>query len=569
MAFRQTYVGSGIEGVRRAIERAETAAAEGARRHPALRRIAADSYAAVRGLLDRVEAAMKPLERLRDGDATALASFAQAHLEVALAFAADENGDHGLLWLGDAGTVASRFLQQLIATGPDGFALGAADYRDFYRSLLASEQVRPTIALHPRLFIWGPMEARLMQPDVVILGSLNEGIWPEAADAGAWLNRSMLKTLGLPAPEERIGFSAHDFSQLIAAPRVVLTRSQKVDGNPTVPSRWLLRINALLGGLEAADALQPSPHEPWLEWAAQRHAVSNATPAPAPEPRPPVEVRPRRMSVTDVETWIANPYAIYAKHVLRLEELRPPEQEPGPDLRGTFIHQALSAFAKDYPDRLPDDPARELMARLDALLLDHLAHPRIAAFWRPRFERFADWFAETEAARREGVSRTFSEVTGERWLDGPAGRFELTARADRIDLRRDGLIITDYKTGTPPRQKQVDSNEKPQLPLEAAIAMAGGFSGIAETRVVRLNFIRANGGEPPGEEVAIKGDAAVIAQKSISGLEALIARFDQAETAYRPARRAGFDYRYDRYAHLARVAEWSVPGDDDDTSERE
>ena len=132
----------------------------------------------------------------------------------------------------------------------------AADYADLYATLLARENVRERTAVHPRVAIWGPFEARLQQPDILILGSLNEGTWPEAAEPGAWLNRPMRRDLGLPSPEEEIGRAAHDFVSLLGAKTVYLTRAEKVDGVPTVPSRWLMRLTALLKGMDLTNVLE-------------------------------------------------------------------------------------------------------------------------------------------------------------------------------------------------------------------------------------------------------------------------------------------------------------------------
>src|SRR4030095_15445698 len=112
------------------------------------------------------------------------------------------------------------------------------------RSLVAGEAVRPLLGLHPRLFIWGPLEARLQQPDLVILGSLHEGVWPRPEAAGPCLSRPMREKLNLPPPERRTGLSAHDFTQALGASEVYLTRALKVDGVPTVPSRCVQALFA-------------------------------------------------------------------------------------------------------------------------------------------------------------------------------------------------------------------------------------------------------------------------------------------------------------------------------------
>ena len=85
---------------------------------------------------------------------------------------------------------------------------------------------------------------------MVILGSLNEGVWPRPQEASPWLSRPMAAKLGLPPPERRIGLSAHDFAQALGAPTVYLSRAVKADGVPTVPSRWLQRLNAIIEAAE-------------------------------------------------------------------------------------------------------------------------------------------------------------------------------------------------------------------------------------------------------------------------------------------------------------------------------
>ena len=58
-----------------------------------------------------------------------------------------------------------------------------------------------------------------------------------------------------------------------------------------------------------------------------------------------------------------------------------------------------------------------------------------------------------------------------------AGEFLLTARADRIDLfSGPEAEIIDYKTGHIPTDIEIKGGFAPQLPLEGAILLGGGFS---------------------------------------------------------------------------------------------
>ena len=447
-------------------------------------------------------------------------------------------------------------LAELIEDGR-AITLEPAEYPEFYRSLVAGEAVRPRLGLHPRLFIWGPLEARLQQPDLVILGSLNEGVWPRPEEAGPWLSRPMRASLKLPPPERRIGLSAHDFAQALGASEVYLTRALKVDGVPTVPSRWLQRLLALAkaAGIEARLA----PTAPWVAWARERDQVPKLDPVKAPEPRPPLEARPRQLSVTRIERWIANPYEIFAKDILKLEPLNELGSEPDAALRGQIVHRALQEFSREFRDRLPGDIEEALVGIADRHFAALAGSPVVKAFWRPAFRRFARWFAATEPTRRARVKDIMTEARGALDLGND---FRLTARADRIDIAEDGsAAIYDYKTGKPPAPSHVDELSAPQLPLEALIAAEGGFPDLGKCSVSDLLYIHITGrGEGGEERAAGKTDPETLASEARTKLTRLIARYADPDMPYEVKRRPGAAfqraYEYDQYEHLARIKEW-------------
>ncbi|MBC8050523.1 MAG: double-strand break repair protein AddB [Chitinophagales bacterium] len=527
--------------------------------HPAMRRLTPDDWGMAEDLCARLADAFAPLIQLEKGKPSMLCAYAHAHLETAKRLSAAEGEPEFAAWSGAECEAALRFMTRLGDDAIQSPKIEAREYPALYRSLMRGETVRGDQP-SGRISIWGPLEARLQQPDVIILGGLNEGVWPQAAEPGPWLNRTMLAALGFQPPERRNGQAAHDFAQAFGCPEVFVTRAEKADGAPTVPNRWLMRLQALLGGLDIANAL--APDKPWVEWARQRQEPLLRQPATQPKPRPPVAARPRVLSVTAVETFIANPYAIYARYILSLEPL----PELGGDFtareKGQIIHAALSSFSEQYPGELPPDAAPRLAEIADSMMAKLGEDEGARAFWRPRFQRFAEWFAETEAARREGVARIAAEIRGQATLATPEGVFTLTARADRIDMGDDETLrIYDYKSGSMPAQGEMAEGRAPQLALEAWIASEGGFSGIPAASVSKLAHISAKGGELPGEERAVTGDApSLLAAKAKAGLFALIADFDREQTPYTAMRRAAFDksYRFDPYEHLARMAEWSA-----------
>ncbi|MEO1265751.1 MAG: double-strand break repair protein AddB, partial [Pseudomonadota bacterium] len=322
--FRQLYLGKGLDDLGIAFEEARRATHDDTSqsRRFTIRQVALMSEADWDGaglLVARMTKALEPLADLAQRRETVpLPSLIATFVAAAEALAEPETpGAASPLWRREDGEAAADVLARLMVADLTAPELGARDLPTAFRALTATENVRTRGAVHPRLSIWGPVEARLQRPDVVILGSLNEGTWPQIPDTGPWLNRPMRRELGLPQPEEATGRAAHDVAQLMGADQVYLTRAEKVDGTPTVPSRWLMRLQAVVASTGADASF--APKRPWLAWALARQSAPPRASVVQPKPCPPVALRPRRLSVTDVGTWLMNPYALYAKKVLRLD----------------------------------------------------------------------------------------------------------------------------------------------------------------------------------------------------------------------------------------------------------
>ncbi len=513
----------------------------------------------LKGFLKTLGAAATPLVKAMKRKNVPFADLLRLHVEMAEAMAAsDETGGAERLWAGEAGEAAAAFVAELNEAGGVLAHIEGDQYPALFETLMAGRVVRPRYGRHPRLHIWGLLEARLQQADTLILGGLNEGAWPPEVMANPWMSRPMLKVFGLASPERRIGLAAHDFAQAFCAPNVVLTRATRVEGTPTVPSRWLLRLQTLLRGFGQENTLKPDLE--WLHWVSRLDAFKKPAAIPPPAPKPPVAARPRQLSVSRVETWIRDPYAIYAEHILSLRPLDPLDADPGAAERGSVIHKALERFITAHPGELPADPLGEMIAIGRKVFEEHLDRPGVRAFWWPKFQRIARWFIDFERDRRAtGHMTAATEVKGRFTLAGPAGDFTLSARADRIDrLSGGGLAIIDYKTGQTPTAPQVECGLAPQLPLEAAIAGAGGFEGLDGEKIDQLIYLRLSGGRPAGEIKVLKLDVAEVTDKAIAGLRKRIAAFDDPEMPYRSRPVPMFESQYGDYDHLARVKEWTA-----------
>ncbi len=467
------------------------------------------------------------------------------------------SGDERRLWTGDAGESLSAFIAEAFEAVAHIGPLRAEQYPVLIHTLMAHRAVRPRYARHPRVHIWGLLEARLQHADILVLGGLNEGTWPAASEASPWMSRPMMHKFGLPSPERGIGLSAHDFVQAACATRVFVTRARRANGTPQTPARWLVRLDTMLG--EAA----VEPDKTWPAWAESLNGTeAPATPCLPPHPRPPVAVRPRRLSVTSIEKWVRDPYAIYARHILKLQPLDPIAAEPGAADLGNVIHTALERFMKRQTDILADDALAKLLKIGETAFHETLSSPAVQALWWPRFKRIAQWFVSYEQGRRQaGFTPILIEQSGEISIDGLAGPFTLSAKIDRCDKSAaGGLVLIDYKTGGVPSKPQVESGLSPQLPLEAFMAQRGAFStqGLAPGLPIEaLVYIRLSGTRIAGEEISLKLDAEDTAHKTYENLVKLIHRFDDEPTPYLSRPRAMFESRYGDYDHLARVKEWA------------
>ena len=433
------------------------------------------------------------LMRRADPSTLPLCDHVARHVALAEQMAHGSGGaGRGGLWEEAAGREARRVMTELAAEAEHGTAMSAGDYADLIGALLSRGVARTPDASHPGIRIWGTLEARVQGADVLILGSLNEGSWPEMPPPDPWLNRRMRHDAGLLLPERRIGLSAHDFQQAVAAPEVWLTRATRSADAQTVPSRWLNRITNLLNGLPAqggTEALRGALAR-GQRWRDLARALESVAPIPAarrPSPRPPAHARPRTLSVTEIRTLKRDPYAIHAKHVLRLVPVDPLMRAPDAALRGTVIHKVLEVFIA----RTLQDPAtltpRHLVEVCREQLDQLVPWPEVRALWEGRIARVAEWFVKAEVERQAKGHPVLSEHKGQAAIEDLG--FTLVGKPDRIDMGHDGRItIYDYKSGTPPTEPaQVEYDR--QLLLLAAMAERGAFDGLAFAEVAAARYI--------------------------------------------------------------------------------
>jgi len=477
----------------------------------------------------------------------------EVHIKTAHGLSCDETGE-AALWQGDNGREMSEFLKELAGQAEALGKISGDEYPAIIDTLLQQKVVKPYLQTHPRLAILGTLEARLQNYDLVVLGGMNEGNWPPEPAADPWMSRDMRKTIGLPTPDQRVGQSAHDLYMALGTEQVVLTRSGKSGGSPTTPSRWLQRMTALLG---KTDLKRESAT--WLFWYQTLDMADEYLEIAPPEPKPELSLRPRRLSVTNIELLMRDPYAVYAKHILSLRPLDDLEADPSAADKGNIVHEIFDAFLRQNTGSLPED-ALETLLEIGRRKFGRLAltRPMVRVFWWPRFKLAAEAFIAEQKRRAPTHQTLATEVSGTWQVAGTTRPFEVTAKADRIDrLRSDGTaVIIDYKTGlTYKKNEEITSGRKPQLALEGVMAGEGAFEGLAAIAASQLEYWKIGASDKPLVITFPKVDIKATIDEARSGIAALANYFDDQSVPYLATPDPEFP-SYGEYDLLARTAEW-------------
>lgn len=521
-------------------------------------RLSTEQGAALAGLLDALETAMQPLCSLLESSTIAVPELVGRLHRAMVAIIADAELPGRQEF--------DAWAEDLKARAGEGPPLAPVALDAVLAALMAGRTVSSSRPGRDDIAIWGELEARLQNPDVMILAGLNEDVWPRVADPGPWLSRGMRLGAGLAPPERQQGQAAHDFEMAMGNAEVVLAFAQRRGTGPALPSRLLQRLEAFLAA--AAKPLR-GRGEVWLEQARRVDlAPREPSPAPRPAPRPPLVERPDKLSVTEIETLFRSPYDIYARHVLKLKKLPGLGEMPDARERGSMIHEVFDRFVTEGHDFAAPDAATRLLAMAGEAFAGLEAIGERRDIWLKRFERAAEEFLDFERLRDPEIARRHAEIRGE-WAF-PVG-FTLTGKADRIDLLRDGTLqIIDYKTGSIPSAKAMKAFEAPQLLLEAAMARAGAFAGVPPGDISALTYIKIGLGPEALTATPFKPreghDLATAADEVSRRLQAQVTGLLLSDRLPLPARirpDPTRTYRGD-YDHLARTSEWTISAGEDE-----
>lgn len=525
-------------------------------------------------LLSYIYTTLKTLNDIYFSPFLNFAQMFEEHLKVAekLADTDLKTGDK-IIWRKEDGICMAEFVAKFYDQCSILGNIPSNDYSKLFTMLLSSQTIRSRFGQHPRVKILGPIEARLQDFDVTIIGEANEGKWPQPPQADMWMSRPMKREFGMPVPERSIGIAAADFAHLLAGKKVYITRAEKDDGAPTGKSRWLLRLETVMAAnyadtppkelKNAYSFIYDAKYAKWardLERADIRQIAENKILPPSP--KPPVYARPRKMSAGKFSDWLNDPYTIYARYILQLYPLDRLDKPCQASDYGNLIHDILLEFNSKYPCAYP--PKQQAITELheisQRIMIERKIPPETIAFWKPAISSAIDWIVQQEENHRRNIDVIYNEISGKTDYTSSVGKFIIEARADRLEKNIDGsLSVIDYKTGSTPGEKAVIQGYAPQLPIEALIAQNDGFPNIKANQINTMSYWKI--GEKVIELNKEKSKQSI--ENAFSKIKNLIEDFDNEDTPYyshpTPVRgSANKDYE-----HLSRYLEWSVK----DTSE--
>jgi ATP-dependent helicase/nuclease subunit B len=571
-AWRGETVAKGLAGLRASFSRVPELQKEPHAPMPR-RRLNAEDIAAAGQVLAALETALTPLLEALAMPAPSFPAVVGAARQAVEALSLTETGAT-LAFAGSDGEALLRLFDDIDGALPDAPDGGRArDLVAILDGLLAETVVRRTGSGHPRVKIWGLLEARLLEADHVVLGGLIETVWPPETKTDSFLNRPMRAELGLSPPERRIGQTAHDFVAGIMAAKVTLSRARKAGEAETIASRFWQRLKAVTPKPVWARAEDAGKRLTAL--AAKLGEAAAVKPIVRPAPRPARHLQPTALSVTEIETLYRDPYQIFARKILKLDALPELIEDPSATDRGTLLHDIVGKFAETYPEHLPVDALAQVIAIGQRLFADFADTPEVRAFWWPRFLLTAENFVAWEERRRPLLAKVAVErVTADTFTLADGTSFRLSGRADRVEVTRlPALRIIDFKTGAPPSKAQVEKGFAPQLTLEAELAARTGFRDtVGPTPVEALLYLKLHH-DPKGwaKDKPLDFDGETLADVATRHLDRLIEHLDALRTgceAYLSRRAPEFIRFASPYDQLARVKEWSAaPGGDDGGAE--
>jgi ATP-dependent helicase/nuclease subunit B len=389
--------------------------------------------------------------------------------------------------------------------------------------------------------ILSTIEARLLNYDLVIIASLNEGEFPEI-ETDNWLGKKIRKDLEIERSAKKTGQNAYDFCNYLSNQRIVLTRSEVRNGATLIASPFLLKFRTLCQKIGA----NLNSGEEYFNFLKNSQSNESKLARQETNPKPKIEFRPKKLSITEISKLISDPYTIYAKKILELRELEKIDHESSYAEFGSFVHKALEDFIKNPHQN-------DFLEKSEEIFTKYFFSEEAKLTWLPKFKNiFVDFLRKNEefSDYKNYVEIPVKIKIGENLISG---------KIDRLISNETGLVqIFDYKTGEIPTKKSVTSGAEPQL----TIAMLAIVEGLIESelknvdldKIDSLNYwkLSASSGSEIKEMCDKNSEIKILYSAAKLGLAKLFEYFSDKENGYISAPNKK-NYKKNEYSHLARI----------------
>jgi ATP-dependent helicase/nuclease subunit B len=378
--------------------------------------------------------------------------------------------------------------------------------------------------------ILSPIEARLLNFDLIIVSSLNENDFPQIDNHG-WIGAKIKKDLGVNKTLKKIGQNGFDFCNYLSNKKIILTHSKYRLGQHNVESPFITKLKTLCKilnlNIDKSQFYQRKINEN-LHFIPQYLAPSFGNPSE--------NYRPKNYYITDISHLISNPYFIYVKKVLKIEELKKIDYEPSYAEFGSFIHKALEDYIKN-PTNI----------NFEEIFEKYFLSKQAKLIWYPKFLKIFENFCEDnqEFIDDENILEESIKIDLE--------NIKISGKVDRILIDNEKNIkIIDYKTGQVPTKKDVICGLEPQLTVYALILSETLFKN---SKIKELNYwklTRTDGSKiikifNNEDEIS----EAILATKN--GLKIIFDYFSNPQNKFFATKNEEDDY----IQNLSRIKEWN------------
>ena len=384
-------------------------------------------------------------------------------------------------------------------------------------------------------------EARLINYDLIIISNLIDGVLPKNISSDPWMSKQMREKFGFPKKEINIGISNFEFIQYLNQKEVLLTYPLKSNNQPTIESRFLLRLKTYLK-LNNIDLKNENIFVECDKYLNSKERILIKRPNPIIS----LETRPKELSATNIENkLLKNPYDIYCRYVLKLFPKNDINIIKNNIVFGNCIHRILEEYCLKY-DEIEGDKYEFLIELGIKYFQEYFFNDEtiILLFW-DKFKDMAKDFLLKDEEFRKDCNKIFMEQSGKYSIKN----YIITAKADRIEEGGD-IKIVDYKTGDLPKGKDIKDGKKIQLLIEALIAKNNGFECLKSNNVESIRYW----GVKNDEVLEFSGDDLKdLMEKTETMLIKIIDYFNNVENGYKATLK---NKDISDYLHLSRVNEW-------------